>query len=75
VIASSGGSIPEICGQAAAYFDPLNIDSIMHAILETLVSPSRMKDMQIMGQAASQLFTWERTARDTLSIYERFDHS
>jgi glycosyltransferase involved in cell wall biosynthesis len=75
VIASSGGSIPEICGQAAAYFDPLSIDSIVHTILETLTSPSRIKDMQIKGQAASQLFTWERTARDTLSIYKRFDHS
>ena len=75
VIASSGGSIPEICGQAAAYFDPLNIDSIMHTILETLASPSRIKDMQMKGQAASQLFTWERTARDTLSVYTRFDYS
>lgn len=75
VIASSGGSIPEICGQAAAYFDPRNVDSILHTILETLASPSRISDMQLMGHAASQLFTWERTARDTLSVYKSFDHS
>jgi glycosyltransferase involved in cell wall biosynthesis len=74
VIASSGGSIPEICGKAAAYFDPVNTDSILHTIQETLASPSRMNDMRLKGQVASHSFTWDRTVRDTLSIYKRFDH-
>jgi len=73
VIASSGGSIPEICGRAAQYFDPTNINLIEQVLENTLADEKLMQKMRKMGLALAESFTWEKTASDTLNVYKKLD--
>jgi glycosyltransferase involved in cell wall biosynthesis len=71
VIASSGGSIPEICKNAAEYFDPRNIDSIEHVLTDALDDQQRIDQMRQEGLKVAKSFTWDRTVLDTLNSYKR----
>lgn len=71
VIASSGGSIPEICKGAAQYFDPTNIDSIEQVLSTTLADEQRMRQMRQSGLIVAQTFTWEKATSDTLDAYKK----
>jgi glycosyltransferase involved in cell wall biosynthesis len=71
VIASSEGSIPEICKDAAEYFDPSSIDSIEHVLSATLEDEQRIHQMRQSGLVLAKLFTWEKTASATLDAYEK----
>lgn len=71
VIASSGGSIPEICKNAAEYFEPRNIDSIEHALTGALQDEQRANQMREQGLFIAKSFTWDRTVLDTVNIYKR----
>jgi glycosyltransferase involved in cell wall biosynthesis len=70
VIGSTGGSIPEICKNAAQYFDPTSIDSIEHVVSTTLSDVQKMEHMRKLGQKVAESFTWEKTASDTLEAYK-----
>jgi glycosyltransferase involved in cell wall biosynthesis len=71
VVASYGGSIREICKEASAYFDPTCIDSIQHALQETLGDQNRLNEMRIQGLKHVKSLTWEKTASATLSVYRQ----
>jgi len=71
VIASSGGSIPEICNGAAEYFDPTNVDSIEQVLEATLADEQQMQKMRLMGLALAESFTWEKTAAKTIEAYKK----
>jgi glycosyltransferase involved in cell wall biosynthesis len=71
VIASYGGSIREICKEAAAYFDPTRIDAIQHALHETLGDQDRLDEMRIQGLKHVKSLTWEKSASETLSVYRQ----
>ncbi len=58
----------EVCGDAAIYFDPWNIESIKDAILRLKRDPELRKDLIAKGRARlSETFgrTWEDIARET----------
>ncbi len=57
VAASDAGSIPEVCGDAAVLFDPLDPGDIAAGILESLATGSSRIDA---GLAQAHLFTWDR---------------
>jgi glycosyltransferase involved in cell wall biosynthesis len=69
VIASTGGSLPEIAGDAALLVAPEDIDGLKDALLR-VSSDTGLRDRLIAGgRVRSQLFTWETAARDHLRIY------
>jgi glycosyltransferase involved in cell wall biosynthesis len=69
VIASNRTSIPEIVADAALYVDPLNISEMVEAI-DKVLSNSQLREQLIQkGLKRSQYFSWEKTARETLSLY------
>jgi glycosyltransferase involved in cell wall biosynthesis len=70
VIASSGGSIPEICQNAAEYFDPGDIDSIEDVLTSVLQDEQRANQMREQGLLIAKSFTWNRTVLDTLNVYK-----
>jgi glycosyltransferase involved in cell wall biosynthesis len=57
VAASNVGSIPEVVGDAAALFDPLDVGSIAAGILDAL---ARSAELSARGIDQAALFTWER---------------
>ena len=69
VVASSGGSIPEVGGDAAEYVAaPTN--EAFRALLERLLfDAERLMELSKHGLARSQEFSWQTTAQVTLDAY------
>jgi len=69
VIASSGGSIPEIAGGAAILFSPDNADELGFSIKQA-INDSRLREEYIKkGRERARLFSWDKTARETYNVY------
>jgi glycosyltransferase involved in cell wall biosynthesis len=69
VIASTGGSLPEIAGDAALLIAPEDVDGLKDALLR-VSSDAGLRDQLIArGRVRAQLFTWEAAARAHLRIY------
>ena len=69
VISSDRSSMPEIIGQAGQYFDPQSIESMTSAVESVVFSSSRSQELIRLGLERHELFTWDRCARETLSVY------
>lgn len=69
VACSNTSSIPEVVGDAAIQFDPLDTDSIADALV-SLASDSALRLKLIeLGRARVAKFSWEQCAKQTLGIY------
>jgi glycosyltransferase involved in cell wall biosynthesis len=68
VAASNVTSLPEVCGDAAVFFEPRSSDEIAAGVAESLV---RCEDLSRLGLARSRLFTWSATAARHEGIYRR----
>ncbi len=75
VICSNAASLPEVVGEAALLFDPLNVDSIAEAMVKVLSEPALAEDLHRRGLERAQAFTWERAARQTLAVYQQVSSS
>jgi glycosyltransferase involved in cell wall biosynthesis len=64
IAASNVASLPEVCGDAAVYFDPLDAESIADGIRTVLDRPPGG------GTERASRFTWERCAREHDAVYE-----
>jgi hypothetical protein len=60
---------PEIVGGAGEYFEPVEIDSIRHAIENVLYSDIRRQELTKAGYKRAASFSWEKCASETLGIY------
>jgi glycosyltransferase involved in cell wall biosynthesis len=65
VAVARSGSLPEICGDAALYFDPLNVQDIANSLLELAHRPELRERLVAAGRERAKLFTWESCARRT----------
>jgi glycosyltransferase involved in cell wall biosynthesis len=71
VACSNASSLPEVAGDAALYFDPLDVDAIASAI-DRLLSDSELRvRLSHAGLEQARKFSWEKTAERTLASYER----
>jgi glycosyltransferase involved in cell wall biosynthesis len=71
VIASNKSSIPEVCGDAAHYFDPTSVDSIAEAILFGLSNRDLRTRLINSGFERLNYFRWDRTASMIIDICNR----
>ncbi|HRV76041.1 MAG: glycosyltransferase family 4 protein [Candidatus Nomurabacteria bacterium] len=67
VIASDKTAIPEVCGDAAVYFDPTDKDDIAKKILDTIDNEKLKKDLIKKGRERNKLFKWEDSAKVVLA--------
>lgn len=67
IACSNSSCFPEICGDAAVYFDGRDIDD-MSNVIEMLVTQPREK-IQVALTNRSQYFSWQRCASETAFIY------
>ena len=70
VACSNTSSLPEIAGAAAVYFDPNDPESMKIAIRRILTDAPLRDALRRAGSERIQHFSWERTAKETLTIYE-----
>ena len=71
VACSSASSLPEIAGDAARYFDPLDVADMRRAITELVEDESLRSRLAPAGRARAQLFSWQRAAAETLGVYDQ----
>jgi glycosyltransferase involved in cell wall biosynthesis len=69
VITSTGGSLPEVAGDAAIIVDPLDVTAIANGIRQVAEDPVLAGAMRARGLARAAEFTWEATARRQLEVY------
>jgi glycosyltransferase involved in cell wall biosynthesis len=66
VACSTAGALPEVCGDAARYFDPTSVDEIVEAVSTVLEGPKGLVERGL-GRAAT--FTWDTCARSHDQVY------
>lgn len=71
VACSTAASLPEVAGEAAAMFDPHSVPEMASAIRRCLQDPVLRTSLVQKGHRNRERFSWTRTARETLGIYER----
>ena len=70
VICSSGGSLPEVAGNAARIVESWTSADWASAIADTLGSPSKLQEMRELGKRREADFSWTETARLTVAAYQ-----
>jgi glycosyltransferase involved in cell wall biosynthesis len=71
VACSRMSSLPEVAGEAAAYFDPLDPADIARAVVEVITDAALAGRLAAEGRERSRAFTWKATAEGTLECFER----
>jgi glycosyltransferase involved in cell wall biosynthesis len=70
VVGANAGAIPEVTGDAALLFDPHRPDRLAEALLTVATDRTVRQGMVERGLARAAEFTWDRTARETLAVFE-----
>jgi glycosyltransferase involved in cell wall biosynthesis len=70
VIAARTSSVPEVAGEAAEYFDPMDSASLVRCFESLYADKVRQCVLREKGLAQAGLFSWPDSAREILAIYE-----
>lgn len=70
VLASNAAVFQEIGGDAVTYFDPHDEAAIAAALIAAVGDPESLSVSAKRGLQRAKLFTWERTAQQTLAVFE-----
>lgn len=71
VASSNASCIPEVLGDAALYFDPLNVQDMADKIDQIITDGKLRKELIAKGKEQVRKFSWERSAHITLDIYNK----
>lgn len=66
IVSSNGGSLPEVGGDAALYFDPLDPDDIASGLEKALRTRDERQTWSEKSLERAKLYSWDKTARLTL---------
>jgi glycosyltransferase involved in cell wall biosynthesis len=70
VVASSVSSVPEVCGEAALYVDPLEVSSMAEAIREVAGSEDIRARLRAAGTARAARFSYDSAAERLAALFE-----
>lgn len=70
VVASEIGPLIELLDKGAIYVDPESPESIARGLREAL-SPQTRRKMILAGKKRASLYSWEKTAKQTFSVYQK----
>ena len=68
-VLAAATSLPEVGGDAAAYFEPGSATDLADVILALLADEPRRHELSRLGLARAAEFTWARTADKTVRAY------
>ncbi len=68
VLCSRAASLLEVGGDAALYFDPLDVDDMAAKIGQFLGDPALSARLKARGLAQARRFTWQQAASQTLEL-------
>lgn len=67
-VVSRAASIPEVCGDAAVYFDPASPEDMAEKILNTLGDQTLRQKLIQQGTERARLFKWDQSASETVHL-------
>jgi glycosyltransferase involved in cell wall biosynthesis len=70
VAASDASCIPEVGGDAALYFDPMDVEAMVGAMRHLLRDADLQSEMRARGLAQAARFSWEQAAAETQAVYD-----
>ncbi len=70
VVTTNANSLPEIVGNAAFAVDPDDARAMAGAIIPILTEDNLANDLRQRGPVQAQKFSWEKTATETLLVYD-----
>jgi glycosyltransferase involved in cell wall biosynthesis/SAM-dependent methyltransferase len=70
VITSNTSALPEVVGDAAFLIDPYDGEALCQAMRTVLCDGDLRSKMRQQSLDRAQLFSWERTAEETLAVYQ-----
>lgn len=70
VIAARVGTVPEVVGEDALLIEPDDAEALTEAIDRLGDDANLRSELGTRGRARAGNFSWERTARETLAVYE-----
>jgi glycosyltransferase involved in cell wall biosynthesis len=73
VVTSKNGAIPEVAGEAAYYVKAEDENSIESGIIDLFKDQNLRKELSEKGLRQAREFSWEKTARETVEVYEKFN--
>lgn len=71
VVSSKNGSLPEISGEAALYFDPSKNSDIVDKVSEVLNDSILRQKLKNLGETRFKKFSFSKMAADTLKVYNK----
>jgi glycosyltransferase involved in cell wall biosynthesis len=69
VLSSNAGSLPEIYGPAALYFNPESAAEMAETIRTIAHSPEQQEKLKKLGQEQIKKYSWDKCAQQTLDVY------
>jgi len=70
VVCSNAASLPEVVGDAAITVDPCDVEGLAEAMHRVLTDLDLGEELRQRGLERARQFTWERTARETVAVYQ-----
>jgi len=70
VVTSNVSSLPEAVSDAAMLVNPENVFDIARGIREVLLDPELRAKLVAKGKEQAARFSWDRTAREVIEVYE-----
>ena len=71
VIAARAASIPEVLGDSALYFDPLNVKDIAQSMQRILHDEALREDLRRRGKTNLARFSWNTSARQVSRLIDQ----
>ena len=69
VLLARAGALPEVGADAAAYFDPLDVDDLAAAVARVVGDRAEHLRLSDAGQARAAEFSWAHAAAATVDVY------
>jgi glycosyltransferase involved in cell wall biosynthesis len=69
VLVNRTSSLPEICGDAAFYFDSCDVDELSQSLTVTLADAQGLASKRRLGEQRVRLYDWNRSAVSTFNVY------
>lgn len=69
VVCSNGGSLPEVGGDAALFFNPQNLNQFINLLREVLQNMSLREKLIKLGLKQAEKFSWQKVVDETKAVY------
>ncbi|MDH7474646.1 MAG: glycosyltransferase family 1 protein [Anaerolineae bacterium] len=71
VVSSDAASLPEVVGEAGLLVAPQDVEGLAEAMRRVLGDRSLREQLRERGLQQARQFSWEKTARQTITVYQQ----